>query len=530
MSHIGAMSSFSLRFRGRIDSAASRDRARATEFRVLASLFVISALIAGPVAMVGLGCVHLLATRSFVGLALVLAAAFMVWASTYRFGRYSSTRIGRAMRWSRGHIAPLFLGAAWAADRPESWILSALGVVVLRVALRAFRRACRGEALPEGRLRVLCAGDAFPPKVDGVVTFSIQSLRYLRAAGHRAHVLTSVPGAETIEGAPVTRLPGFETPMSPDHFVTLPLPSVLALFSRFQPDVIQLFEASPLTLVMPLYAQIADIPVVTSHHTRLDCYADFVAPKLPSVLSRAILSILERTFYPIVDTHLAVNDVLLDRVRDCGGRDVRFWSSGVDEAFSPAHRSAAMRERLSGGRPDLPLILHVGRLAPEKCSGEIPSIIEEARAALGEGEARFAIVGEGILREELADGIGGDVRFTGALSGVELWEAYASSDVFFSPSTTESFPLVYLEAMRSGVVVIGPEAGGVPHCFIDGEGGFYFRPHDPVSAGEAIGRALAGLEALRAQALARGERFGWSKSMREFEDAIVESASLRRAA
>ena len=62
----------------------------------------------------------------------------------------------------------------------------------------------------------------------------------------------------------------------------------------------------------------------------------------------------------------------------------------------------------------------------------------------------------------------------GFLRGEELAAAYACADVFVMPSRTETLGLVVLEAMSSGVPVVGARAGGIPEMIEDGVSGFLF--------------------------------------------------------
>ena len=62
--------------------------------------------------------------------------------------------------------------------------------------------------------------------------------------------------------------------------------------------------------------------------------------------------------------------------------------------------------------------------------------------------------------EELFSGM--PAVFTGMLGGEELSQAYASGDVFVMPSESETLGLVVLEAMSSGIPVVGARAGGIP--------------------------------------------------------------------
>jgi sulfoquinovosyltransferase len=71
--------------------------------------------------------------------------------------------------------------------------------------------------------------------------------------------------------------------------------------------------------------------------------------------------------------------------------------------------------------------------------------------------------------------------FTGMLGGEELSQAYSSGDVFVMPSESETLGLVVLEAMSSGIPVVGARAGGIPDIIppeLDGKTGFLFNPGD----------------------------------------------------
>jgi glycosyltransferase involved in cell wall biosynthesis len=71
----------------------------------------------------------------------------------------------------------------------------------------------------------------------------------------------------------------------------------------------------------------------------------------------------------------------------------------------------------------------------------------------------LAFVGDGPYLKELRQLLPG-AAFTGYLAGLELARAFASSDVFLFPSTTDTFGNVILEALASGVpCVVSMKAG-----------------------------------------------------------------------
>ena len=72
---------------------------------------------------------------------------------------------------------------------------------------------------------------------------------------------------------------------------------------------------------------------------------------------------------------------------------------------------------------------------------------------------RKVVVGEGPQADELKR-LYPDALFTGPLEGEALAEAYASADAFVFPSLTDTFGLVLLEALASGLPVAAYPATG----------------------------------------------------------------------
>ncbi|KAH9672805.1 Sulfoquinovosyl transferase SQD2 [Citrus sinensis] len=167
----------------------------------------------------------------------------------------------------------------------------------------------------------------------------------------------------------------------------------------------------------------------------------------------------------------------LEAARVTAANKIRIWKKGVDsESFHPRFRSSEMRWRLSNGEPDKPLIVHVGRLGVEKSLDFLKRVMDRLPGA------RIAFIGDGPYREELEKMFTGmPAVFTGMLLGEELSQAYASGDVFVMPSESETLGLVVLEAMSSGIPVVGVRAGGIPDIIPedqDGKIGYLFNPGD----------------------------------------------------
>jgi len=155
-----------------------------------------------------------------------------------------------------------------------------------------------------------------------------------------------------------------------------------------------------------------------------------------------------------------------------------------------SHRGELRREL--GLADDNKLVGIVARLVPIKNHRlflQAAQVVAEAMP-----QARFLVVGDGELREELeayagALGLGGRILFTGWRR--DLGRLYADLDVVALTSINEGTPVSLIEAMAAGVPVVATAVGGVPDVVVDGETGYL------VEAGDVKGMAQAIIELLR---------------------------------
>jgi len=135
---------------------------------------------------------------------------------------------------------------------------------------------------------------------------------------------------------------------------------------------------------------------------------------------------------------------------------VKIFRRGVDtENFSPDKRIEDFWSKRLGKKVKR-VILYVGRVAKEK---NLDTFIDVAKHF---PEETFVVVGDGPYRDELERKKPKNIYFVGYMRGEELSQAYASSYVFLFPSETETYALVILEAMASGLPVIVSSEGASP--------------------------------------------------------------------
>lgn len=115
-----------------------------------------------------------------------------------------------------------------------------------------------------------------------------------------------------------------------------------------------------------------------------------------------------------------------------------------------------------------------------------------------------------------------NITWTGFIEGDSLAQVYASSDVFIFPSPTETFGNVVLEALSSGLPVIGANAGGVQHLINNGVNGFLCEPKN-IEEFVSHTTLLLGTLSLRASFSKEAEQFVKTFSWNEIFERLIES-------
>jgi glycosyltransferase involved in cell wall biosynthesis len=120
----------------------------------------------------------------------------------------------------------------------------------------------------------------------------------------------------------------------------------------------------------------------------------------------------------------------------------------------------------------------------------------DALALLERGRYQLEIVGtgpyEGALRERVRRlGLEGQVRFTGWLSQAEVAQRHRAADLFTLTPWVESFGNAFLEALASGLPIVGSTAGGIPELVEHGRHGLLVTPRRPHELAHAISSLAA---------------------------------------
>jgi glycosyltransferase involved in cell wall biosynthesis len=332
-------------------------------------------------------------------------------------------------------------------------------------------------------MRILIATDAWHPQINGVVRTLAMTAAAAKPFGVDIRFLTP-------ESFRTVALPGY-----PGIRVALPEPTrIAALIAEANPDSIHIATEGPIGLLVRRYCRKHARPFTTSFHTRFPDYISARAP-IPEAWIWAAL----RWFHSASRAVMAATPALADELRQRGFRNVVLWTRGVDIGlFHP---------RETDLRLPRPIFLSVGRIAVEKNLDAFLGLdLPGTKVVVGDGPARATL-----------ERIYPDAVFLGARAGEQLAATYAAADVFVFPSRTDTFGLVLLEALASGVPVAAFPAAGPRDVIGDTPVGVL--DEDLQSA------SLAALKIAPEACLEFAASRTWEKSARAFVANIVEACA-----
>lgn len=324
-------------------------------------------------------------------------------------------------------------------------------------------------------MRIAMVTETYPPEVNGVA-LTLESLaRGLAVLGHRVTVIRPRhPGqaAEAVEGVSVVEVAGAPLPAYPDLRIGLPVKGRMRqLWRNDPPDAVYVGTEGPLGWAAARAARELGIPVTSGYHTHFESYAGhyrlgFAGGFIGRYLKR---------FHNATRATLVPTEELRHTLAGEGYRNVTVLRRAVDmDLFTPARRDPDLR-RAWGVEDETPVAIFVGRIAPEKNLDLVVRAFEAfQRECPG---SRMVWVGDGPSRRRLEREHPEHV-FTGMLHGADLARHYASADVFFFPSLTETFGNVTLEALASGLAVAAYDYGAAHEFITQGTDGCLAPPGD----------------------------------------------------
>ena len=315
-------------------------------------------------------------------------------------------------------------------------------------------------------MHISFVSDTFSPDINGVAVCLEELINQLRSENQQVSLVRPAPRTEYEPQAFEVYCRGVRLPHYPEVRVGLPSHRLFyRLWKTHRPDIIYLGTEGPLGLAALITARRLKIPVISAYHTN---FHEFSKHYGLSHLQGLAFSWL-RIFHNHCQLNLIPSRALQQELTQLGFKRPYFLSHAVDtQRFHPRHRSADFR-RLHGLNDNDILLLFVGRIAKEKNIEVALNAYQDLK--IDHANLKMMVTGSGPELARLKASYP-DVIFTGALTGQDLSVCYASSDTFVMPSKSETFGLVSLEALASGLPVIAYDlAAAAEHitCGVNGE-------------------------------------------------------------
>ena len=265
-------------------------------------------------------------------------------------------------------------------------------------------------------------------------------------------------------------------PFQKGYRLGIPGKEVDEALSEFQPDLIHFTSPSLLGRYAIKYGKKNQVPVLNVYHTHFPAYLKYYIGNHGDWLLGPFIKYFVMWFYrnsnlTLVPTRPIKKDLMKLGIRR---KKMHVWGRAIETgSFDPAFRDDQL---FSSDIPDEnKKVLFVSRLVKEKDLNVLLSVYRQLRRL--DKTVTMVITGEGPKRKSLERKMP-HALFTGKVTGNELAKVYASCDLFFFPSTSETFGNVIIEAMASGLPVVSAKAGGPIALVYHGKNGFLINPRD----------------------------------------------------
>ncbi len=338
-------------------------------------------------------------------------------------------------------------------------------------------RLQRKHRFPEERtLKIAHFTDTFHD-VNGVAKTLQMQLEVARRNHKQLEMITCGPESDACGTTNFAPIGTFEMPEYDGLKLHYP-PPLKMLHYCYERGFTHIHAATPgpMGLAALAIARILHLPLYGTYHTALPQYVTRLTndASLEEIMWKYLIWFYGRTDIVYVPSRATGEELA---AKGIPGEKLKYYPRGIDvERFHPAKANGFFHGRFKVIGKEIKL-LYVGRVSREK---NLPELVEAFKqlAALRKG-IRLIVVGEGPYLEEMKQALEGlPVTFTGFLDGEDLPQAYASSDVFLFPSTTDTFGNVVLEAQASGLPVIVTDGGGPQENLIPGRTGYVVRAGD----------------------------------------------------
>jgi glycosyltransferase involved in cell wall biosynthesis len=308
-------------------------------------------------------------------------------------------------------------------------------------------------------------------KANGNATTQKMQVEFARKYQQTLTLLTCGPESDMDGVTNFSPIGTFEMPLYPEMKLYYP-PLLKMLNYCYEQHFTHIYSVTPgpLGLAALAIARILKLPIYGTYHIALAQYVKQITDdsSMEELMWKYVIWYYSRMDAVYVFSHATREELV---ARGIDKHKIKFCPRGIDiERFHPSKRNGFFRYRFGTSAHDF-ILLYVGRISQEENLSVLASTF---RKLIGIKKGiHLAVVGDGPYLNDMKEALKGmPVTFTGVLDGEDLAQAYASSDLFVFPSTTNTVGNVILEAQASGLPVIVTDKGEAKENLIPEVTGF----------------------------------------------------------
>lgn len=288
-------------------------------------------------------------------------------------------------------------------------------------------------------MNIVIVTDAWYPQINGVVRTLARTRDELLKLGHTVQCITP----EGFHTVPMPTYPDIRLSLFPGR-------NVRRRLEELKPDAVHIATEGPLGIAARSWCLRNKFPYTTSFHTQFPEYV-WLRTRIPLAWSYAVM----RWFHGRAAVVMVATPTLHQRLTEHGFTNLATWSRGVDsEHFKPRPKNFLDQPR--------PIFMYMGRVAIEKnIEAFLKLDLPGSKVVVGDGPDLE------MLKNKFPQAL-----FTGFKTGEDLAQHVAAADVFVFPSRTDTFGLVLIEALASGVPVAAYPVQGPIDIIENGVTGF----------------------------------------------------------
>jgi len=350
-------------------------------------------------------------------------------------------------------------------------------------------------------MRIAIFTDTFYPNIDGVVTSTINLVKTLSKKGH--NILIIAPDYKKNQeinlhsNISIARMKSVPLPNYREFRFVLPcFKKCLMKIKSFKPDLIHIHTYSTLGLTGSKIAKKLRLPLIGTYHTIAAEFIKYLSPSNLFYIDRLFNKSLfprKRMKIRILKDNLLKSLIWKFTIRLYNNCDIVVASS---ESIKAMLKRKGLKKEIILISPGVQLklfqqkktynkkvrrMLHVGRASFEKNIEQ--TILAFSDISKKYPGVEYTMIGEGPALRPLKNlskklGLSARIKFLGKVPHYKLPVYYKKSDFFITASAMETQGLVVLEAMASGLPIIGVNKFGIKDTIKNGSNGFVVEPGD----------------------------------------------------